>query len=400
MRALALLCLLVFLLAPVPASSQPAPQETSVCSLSSAPQTFNGKDVRVRGFIDLSFEDFTLHSKDCDLKTGIWLIFAGDVATPTVSTAGDNYRTPAMHFRMKGKEYFLKKDDNFRRFYALMTAVRDEKPAYRVTATLRGAFFSERKGASDESEWGGYGHLGCCDLFVITGVSDVESDPPANLEIGGVIVSSAGAPISGVKVTSETLGCCQPQREEATTDNSGQFRFSYGGQMLHFRKNDLRPLSVFVEQPRTDLHVTLVDSQPTDWIIKSCSQAKLSTGWVGFKYKFFAGHAASEHLKSDEYDYDFYSVDSHHAHEDLVISGEANDSHNDSLAASSTFQERWIKNEAGAIIGIDLRGVMRAGSYWRTAVFSSDGYASYGVKAREDATFLDRIMDSACAVPR
>ena len=50
---------------------------------------------------------------------------------------------------------------------------------YRVTATLTGRFFAGEKwkNADGTFRYGGYGHLGCCSLFVIQKVEDVEAEP-------------------------------------------------------------------------------------------------------------------------------------------------------------------------------------------------------------------------------
>jgi len=52
--------LLAFLLATSTTPAQEKPAEVSLCDLASHPKSFNQKTIRVRGTLDVNFEDFTL----------------------------------------------------------------------------------------------------------------------------------------------------------------------------------------------------------------------------------------------------------------------------------------------------------------------------------------------------
>ena len=43
------------------------------------PRAFDGKPIRVRGTLNVHFEDFSLGLGNCDTRQGIWLAFGGDV---------------------------------------------------------------------------------------------------------------------------------------------------------------------------------------------------------------------------------------------------------------------------------------------------------------------------------
>ncbi|HUJ81886.1 MAG TPA: hypothetical protein VLW83_08380, partial [Candidatus Acidoferrales bacterium] len=187
--------LLTILLSAGKASAQSETPETPLCTVLKDPRAYDHKYVKVRGTIRLGYQDFTLHSSDCITKPDIWLMFAGDVATPTESTAGDTERTPNQNIVFAGSSFALTKDDNFLKLFALITARNDKNPLYRVTATLTGGFFaagSKLLTSGGTKLTSAYGHLNCCNLLLITAVSDVESDPPASSAVDGQVVSESG----------------------------------------------------------------------------------------------------------------------------------------------------------------------------------------------------------------
>jgi hypothetical protein len=58
---------------------------------------------------------------------------------------------------VNGAPFQIKKDENFRRLYALIATFHGDKPAFTVTATLTGAFFAgeERQRADGKTRYGG-----------------------------------------------------------------------------------------------------------------------------------------------------------------------------------------------------------------------------------------------------
>jgi hypothetical protein len=148
-------------------------QTVSVCDVLKDPKAFSGKNIRIHGEISSEFEDFTIYDRACGGRswTPVWLMFGGDVDCPTPSTWNDVNRPKGQNVKFGGLEYSLIKDGGFQKFYAAITTRKNKKSVYQVTATLEGTFFA----GDTEKPLGGYGHLGCCHLFIIHQISRVEA---------------------------------------------------------------------------------------------------------------------------------------------------------------------------------------------------------------------------------
>jgi hypothetical protein len=186
------------------------------------------------------------------------------------STVNDNFRKPGINVRVEGVSYGIKKDESFRRLYALL-AVRllGDKPAYRITATLTGAFVAGEESTLSNGTiyFRGYGHLECCALFVITQVADVDSTPPANLNVSGTLLLPDGKPAQGFIVVNDVLGGSPPVNQQTTTTATGHFEFSDSGQLLRFEDPKYRPLEVKAILGGPPIRVKLEDANRTDWIV-------------------------------------------------------------------------------------------------------------------------------------
>ena len=68
--------------------------EVRGCDLARNPKAFDRKLIRVRGTLNVYFEDFSLAINNCDSEQGIWLEFGGDVPGIVASTVNDSSRTP------------------------------------------------------------------------------------------------------------------------------------------------------------------------------------------------------------------------------------------------------------------------------------------------------------------
>jgi hypothetical protein len=184
------LWLLVGLALPTVVSAQSpspaAPVSVALCDLLKNPKTYDGRRIEIRGKISLDMEDFTIYDPSCNTWPGLWLMFGGDVSTPTKSTVNDNDRRPGQNIKVNGIEYELLKDANEKEFLRVITAGRGkkQKPLYRVTVTLIGTFLAgrskEESKAKGMPDFPGYGHMGCCHLFIIQQVSAIETKPREN----------------------------------------------------------------------------------------------------------------------------------------------------------------------------------------------------------------------------
>lgn len=168
-----------------------APVLVTPCELLADPPTYDLKLVSVRSPVTIGFEDsgFDVKCQNVDWVS-IWVTFAGDVETPVTYCCGDHSRKPGTNLTVNDIQLNLIKDAEFRKYKELLTARRKLAPTgvpcfydcyqYRVTATLTGHFFAGQKWQRPEDGrvfYMGYGHLGCCSLFVIEKVNEVTSLP-------------------------------------------------------------------------------------------------------------------------------------------------------------------------------------------------------------------------------
>lgn len=374
-------------LLPVPqlVYAQENPMEAPGCDLARNPKAFDGKLIRVRGTLNVHFEDFSLRIRNCDTEQGIWLAFGGDVPGIVTSMANDNVRKSGVDIKVNEVPYGIKKDENFRRLYALIAARHGDKPDYSVTAMLTGMFFAgeESRTAKGAVDFVGYGHLGCCALLVITQVSDVESVPLANLNVRGVLIGVDGKPVEGFTVFDDVLGGTPPERQKTVTNKQGEFAFSNSGQQLRFENPNYRPLALTVETGGASIRVRLQDAKHSDWVIPGCGEANTS-GRIGYSVLF----ALPKTMESSPFNTDdmqsvfIYPQGGERTSAELIISRSSDEIIDaaDSLD-SERFEERWVKDRVGNVfLGLDT--------------------ASYRLQLGKQPNELDQIIDSACIATR
>jgi len=161
------------------------PVKVSLCDLVKEPQKYTRQWVEVRGTVDIAFENFTLHTRDCgdaELRW-IWLAYGGDEPTPTASTVNDRTRPSGAVLKVDNIPVQLRRDANLELFKGRLVAQRVTAPDgstcyehvchfYNVTATLVGLFMAAPDPSTNLS---GYGHMGCCHLLTIQQVTDVDA---------------------------------------------------------------------------------------------------------------------------------------------------------------------------------------------------------------------------------
>lgn len=64
------------------------------------------------------------------------------------------------------------------------------------------------------------------------------------------------------------------------------------------------------------------------------------------------------------------------------------------------FEERWIKDSSGNVVGMDARGRRKRGEYWRTAILLGHDAATYWLQPGEQPNASDQVIDSACIAKR
>jgi hypothetical protein len=391
--------LLAVLALSVSARAQTGVEETPLCTVLKDPHAYDHKYVKVRGTIRLGYQDFSLHSADCGTKPDIWLMFAGDVATPIESTWDDAERTPGTNIVFAGSSFSLTKDDSFLKLFSLITARRDKNPLYRVTATLTGGFFAaggKLLNSGGNKLTSAYGHLNCCNLLLITSVSDVESEPPASAAVDGTVVSESGGPLAGVTVINKTP-TPQPQMRSTITDAEGHFHIAFPGQILQFRKDDLRPRTELLDLNASTFLVILHDSKASDWTINACTAEQQKQKRIGSDLQFELPSGAKfrkEGKRGPQTDFITYAGDTNGLRIDFDAKAAESEARADWLPGVS-IDERWIKDPAGKILGIDAQGLWANNNRWRRATFKNVAAAEYATTATT-ATFYNQVISSAC----
>jgi hypothetical protein len=181
-RTLCFTVVVFILCAPTTGFSE-TPVNVTLCQLKSDPPTFNQKIVEVTAFVSQGFEDFTLFDPGCPAWPAVWVEYGGMASSGTIYCCGGNSdRKRPKTLEMEGIPTALVEDDRFQTFDELIhRRTRESAVAH---ATLIGRFFAGRLESYGNSppEWRGYGHMGCCSLFVLQQVSDVDSQKRDDLD--------------------------------------------------------------------------------------------------------------------------------------------------------------------------------------------------------------------------
>lgn len=179
LRLLVVICMLFpFTLA----AQTPTPREQDVtlkvsfCDLARDPAKFDKQRIEITTFVKFGFENFQLEDPECDTNPylfGIWVTYGGKTPSGAIYCCpGEGGTAKRAQLRIDGIEIPLVRDGAFRDFSRLL---RREGETV-VYGTFQGRFFRGYKVPMYGPEaWGGYGHLGCCSLFVLERV--VTFDP-------------------------------------------------------------------------------------------------------------------------------------------------------------------------------------------------------------------------------
>ena len=163
------------------------PQKVTVCQLQADPPSYNHKLVELQAFVSWGFEDFTLFDPACYNYPEVWLEYGGIENSGTIYFgAGSGKRQREKELVVENISIPLVDDDLFRRFDQHIHTPGPHGPLTR--AKLVGRYFAGRKNTypHGESDWGGFGHFGCCTLLAIEQIKDVNLEEPPGLDPGGV----------------------------------------------------------------------------------------------------------------------------------------------------------------------------------------------------------------------
>jgi hypothetical protein len=167
------------------AKGQTAPSQISVkttlCEIKAHPENFEHKVVEFSATASHGFEDSMVEDRNCrwndNDNPGVWMDFGGTAKTDTMYCCGPTIGTSrSKPLVIDGIEIPLEEDDLFKQFNArLHPQPSQRRGGSTVRATLRGMMFVHQETENGRTFWAGYGHMGCCLLFVVSKV--VALDP-------------------------------------------------------------------------------------------------------------------------------------------------------------------------------------------------------------------------------
>jgi hypothetical protein len=163
------------------------PEDVSICQLLKDPGKYNQKLVKVTAFFSLGFEDAGVYDLQCDSRFGIWYDFGGTSSTGTMYCCGVvPSRTRPEQVTIENISIPLLADEKFQAFDRLL---RDKGI---LRANVIGRFFSGEKSTAPNGRvwWGGYGHMGCCSLFMIQQVVNSDDYDRQDVDYGSSIDES------------------------------------------------------------------------------------------------------------------------------------------------------------------------------------------------------------------
>ena len=160
------------------------PLTVSLCEVKAHPEKFLHKLIEVTATASHGFEDSMVEDSRCpgfNGGPGVWMEYGGTRSTDTMYCCGFSPEPDrAKTLVVDGMSLELVDDQTFREFDKHLHAKHlKQRESNTVRARLRGRIFAKYEGIGGTQQnpsWRGYGHMGCCMLFVVTQVVSV--DPP------------------------------------------------------------------------------------------------------------------------------------------------------------------------------------------------------------------------------
>lgn len=161
-----------------------APIQVSLCEIKTHPEKYLKKVVEFTAIASHGFEDSMVEDSSCpwpDHGPGVWMEYGGNRSTDTMYCCGFSPKpTRDKPLVVDGIQLSLVEDEKFREFDAYLHPKhsKPQRTSNTVKATLRGRLFGRYEGIAGTQQspaWRGYGHMGCCMLFVVTQVVSVDA---------------------------------------------------------------------------------------------------------------------------------------------------------------------------------------------------------------------------------
>jgi hypothetical protein len=224
---------------------------------------------------------------------------------------------------------------------------------------------------------------------------------PTDIGVRGHVVTRMGKPVSGVKIEGSKTTCCPVKSEKTESDDTGFFKLSDPGEVIYFRKEGFRPLSLVRKKSQEQDEFVLEDAKETNWVFSVCPVAKEKGKRVGkyFRFLIFTG---AKMKKGFDVDYAYFDVAAPRGRGVLsILSGPLasrgmGPAPAEWILNSSAIEERWIVGQTGGSAAIDSRGRLKNGNQWRTISTAFYDSAWYYDVDEESASYFDSVLDSLC----
>jgi hypothetical protein len=162
------------------------PLRVSLCDVKAHPERFLRKLVEFTATASHGFEDSMVEDSRCSWLNGapgVWMEYGGKRSTATTYCCGVSPKPDRPDaLIVDGIRLDLTDDETFQAFdRRLHPHHPKQRSSDAVKATLRGRIFARHEdipGTQRNAEWGGYGHMGCCMLFVVTQVVSIDAPRP------------------------------------------------------------------------------------------------------------------------------------------------------------------------------------------------------------------------------
>lgn len=226
-------------------------------------------------------------------------------------------------------------------------------------------------------------------------------------ELIGVVKSSSGAPLAGVKILTHApetgtmnIGKMQlpvsSHMYEVTTDANGAFKIPSHGEVVFFDRVDLRPLTKIIDLSATKIEVTMEDGSASLWKIPACSADDKSKR-VGVGFMFDVPENVLTRQDDGRFEQGGYFFGYRDGGKiDMMI----NSWESTSLQPFEQFilkvkefsQRRW---QSGDHWGYEFRGTLADGKLWRR-ISLKNGAITYQNTSKPAADIFDKMIETVC----
>jgi hypothetical protein len=181
--------------------------------------------------------------------------------------------------------------------------------------------------------------------------------------ISGAVLDSEGKPLAGVEVYGIRESCCPSSVPWTSTGANGKYVLKNAGSILHFRRIDLKPLSLRTEGART-LNATMKPNE-SPMIVPACEEHGIGRFGDFLRFKPSPKRLTQSIRDVDYESYRFRAEDGGSLESWFGPTAANIDAFKERYIKSREFSERAVFVPTLAVIGIDASGTYFNGRRWR-----------------------------------